>query len=267
VAPFQGDCISDWAVIPALLLELTLCSKKVEMKDIRISSMDPLCYCESCHAVKKNGCLGGSASEALKFFKIEGAVGGAGSTFIEDTPTFAGMTNKPKKFKNCMNYFLKECYSYADDTVTPKCAESDKKPFVYKDLCNNKCNHPKNNDKKPEDVREKLVVNYNHRTSISEQESSLQKSPLLSYMEIYEDVFMADPAKVYIHTAGQSIGLHAVAIVGNGKDDATGLDYWEVLLPFGKEIAGGNAIKVLKGTNHCNIEEKMIYIDPVLNFP
>lgn len=64
-AMYQGNCISDYAVVPVTAVELAWCLKSANFEDVRLSAQDLICNCEECQIVRGNGCMGGSVSMAL----------------------------------------------------------------------------------------------------------------------------------------------------------------------------------------------------------
>jgi hypothetical protein len=62
-----------------------------------------------------------------------------------------------------------------------------------------------------------------HTVSISEIQNSLNSSPVLGGMTVYED-FIDYPGGIYEHTAGSFLGYHAIVIIGYGNEG--GQDYW-----------------------------------------
>jgi len=259
-AKWQGPCASDWAISVAVATEVAICIKEPKLAAMKISYTDPLCYCKKCHAVEGNGCMGGSAKAAIDYFRSEGIVGGSVFGWVETTPDFSAVSaasDGPKMFKNCMNYFSKECYPYAI-TGGEKCGANQPTQFDPLKFCTGKCTHSVYKDNLVKDQRwKRLISDYKHMTTVTDMISKLKEyGPIIGFMEVYEDIFMNDGTELYIHTVGQSVGYHSVVIVGYGVDATTGLKFWEVLLPFGKEIGKGGIVKVYKGVNHCNIEER-----------
>jgi hypothetical protein len=62
-----------------------------------------------------------------------------------------------------------------------------------------------------------------HTVSISEIQNSLNSSPVLGGMTVYED-FIDYTGGIYEHTAGSFLGYHAIVIIGYGNEG--GQDYW-----------------------------------------
>lgn len=265
VAKWMGPCQSDWAIAAATVVELRTCLRGVsELQNIRISYMDPICNCEDCHAIKGNGCMGGNAYKALQFMDNTGVTGGADANYALATPDFGTKKDRMAKFSNCLNYFAKECYRYTVPGGTI-CTTGLPAQFDPSKHCLKTCNHPSYTARNVTDSRAELVSSTSSESSKSYMETRIKSGgPVVGYMEVYEDLFMNDGTEVYIHSAGQPVGYHAVVITGFGTDSGTGsgnsgLEYWEVLLPFGKEIGKGGYVKIYRGVNHCNIEEKIHY--------
>lgn len=265
-APWQGSCSADWAIAVAGAVERQLCVRKTVFKTLKISYQDLLCNCDSCHVVKNNGCLGGKVDKALDFFKSKGPVGGAANGFNSNQPTFKTEDKGPTKFKYCLNYYGEECYNI-NISGTKQCTAG-QNVYDHSKVCTGKCNHGVETGAKPvDDYREAgLISSFSTTYGESNMKNALSggKSVLVGFMEIYEDIFFAQAGKIYIHTTGQSLGIHAVQILGYNTEN--GMGYWQVLLPFGKEVAGGGVVNVLAGVNHCNIEDVAYYFTVKLEY-
>lgn len=254
-AAWSGPCISDWAIAVAGAVSSQLCLKKSAFKTLRVSYQDLICNCDACHIVKGNGCMGGKVEEALNFIRNKGAVGGGAHGMNDNQPTFTAEQKGPKIFKYCTNYYGEECYMI-NLTGKKQCAAGSNK-YDQSTQCFDVCKY--NSDvagKKVDEVREKEMITSSAKiTGKSSMVTALEGGAniLVGFMEIYEDFFFADQNAVYIHTTGQSLGIHAVQILGYVTEG--GMSYWQVLPPFGAEVAGGGVVKVLANANHCNIED------------
>lgn len=269
VAPWQGQCAADWAIAVTGAIQRQLCIKKSLYNAINISYQDLICNCQDCHIVKGNGCMGGKVDQAFSWLKSNGPVGGAQFGMTQALPAFNSTQKAPLQFKNCLNYYADECYNI-NIPNTKQCQQS-QKAFDSSMNCPTKCTY---------------TANVNNQTfAASRQADMLPSAPtvlskfagikkglegaqnvLVGFMEIYEDIFYAQKDQVYIHTTGQSLGIHAIQILGYVEDNTTGLNYWQVLLPFGKEVAEGGVVRVLAGINHCNIEERAYKFDVKISY-
>lgn len=81
--------------------------------------------------------------------------------------------------------------------------------------------------------------------------------PVSTAMTIYEDFYTFDPRHVYIRnpSARRLLG-HAVVIDGWGEEN--GIKYWWVRNSWGPKWGLGGYFKILRGSNHCEIEGNVI---------
>lgn len=78
--------------------------------------------------------------------------------------------------------------------------------------------------------------------------------PCSSGMMIYEDFLDWNGMGIYEwNKTSPSVGGHAIVLVGWGEEN--GKKYWIVRNSWGKDWGDGGYYKVLRGVNHCEIEE------------
>lgn len=117
---YQGNCISDWAVIASAGVQLAWCKNDAKFIGMTISSQDMICNCETCHTVKGNGCLGGSVEKALDYLIANKGMGGdyngADITKKDYQPL-----NGPTNYIDCLQYWSTICDPNEDNncSVTP----------------------------------------------------------------------------------------------------------------------------------------------------
>ena len=58
---------------------------------------------------------------------------------------------------------------------------------------------------------------------------------------------------IYHHVYGDSIGGHAVEIVGYGEENK--IPYWIIKNSWGREWGENGYFKIVRSINECNIEE------------
>ena len=77
-------------------------------------------------------------------------------------------------------------------------------------------------------------------------------------MEIFSDFYTFDPTKeIYVKSANaQRVGGHAVVIDGWGTEN--GVKYWWARNSWGPEWGQGGYFRILRGVNHCGIEENTL---------
>lgn len=252
---FTGNCASDYAVIAATAVEYAWCLRNpADFKQMKISSQDIICNCTECHTIKGNGCMGGQYLKALEYLKTGK---GKGGSYPEAVPfdkdkSFDTITNGPKNYHDCLSYFRKPCDPDQETTCDLKAFNP--ATDCGKVIC----------DRKPAITVANasitgLLKQYSVKKGKADMESSLSTNkPLISTMEIFEDMeFFLGSDDVYVHTTGQSLGVVNVLIVG--LKSYNGVDYWTVLVPWDKRYdqkVKMNTLRVIRGINHCNIENE-----------
>ena len=260
--------------------------------NFRISYQDIICNCPACQSIQGNGCFGGDYAQVLDYVVKNGVVGGADPSIVASAKIDVSPNPKTAdlgKFTRCLDYFLKPCSLVFTQGKIAACAATYVQPEFnpYGSDCPLKCNYPKTSLQSGlrdtaanvNDTRSKTFITqtfYKQQKSQSfsssgsittwmqQMESDVKKYPLLTTMKIYEDIYLNNGVDVYIQRSGNSMGTFTVKIVGFGSDATTGLDYWLVSVPFGDAVGAttkAGIVKVLKGVNHCNIEDSYFYAD------
>ena len=82
--------------------------------------------------------------------------------------------------------------------------------------------------------------------------------PVSTAMELYADFYTFNPRTTIYQTdkIGGRISGHAVVLVGWGIEN--GVDYWWVRNTWGPDWGIDGYFKMIRGTNHCQIEENVI---------
>jgi hypothetical protein len=133
---YQGNCISDYAVVATAAVELGWCLKDMtKFAEIRISAQDLICNCKDCHTIKGNGCMGGDVYKALDYIKKNNAVGGSYENVgTQQTKTIP--TGGPTGYTDCLQYWNKIC-DPTQETCTAATFDPKSTTFCPKD-CNRK---------------------------------------------------------------------------------------------------------------------------------
>ena len=261
VAEYQGGCVADWAIAITKVIRVNYCANNKAMAALSLSWQDLMCGCTACLASQTFPCAGGSVSSGLNYVKTTGIVGGGAAGYSATTKVdFSGFTGAPTGFGYCYDYFAKACYLSAQTTTCPQVY------YNHTTACPATCPEGDMKGKKVTDLRaanlkSAFLTDYSAIKGLTDiQKAAAGTQAIIGYMTVYEDLLSFTGTGVYIHTVGQSLGMYAVVILGYGT--LNGVDYWDVLAPFGKDINGGNHFKVLKGSNHCNIEELGYTVTP-----
>lgn len=253
---FQGNCISDYAVVATTAVELGWCLKdKTKYQDIKLSAQDLICNCADCHTIKGNGCMGGDISKALNYINQNKIVGGSYEKFsTQQTKTIDA--NGPQNYIDCLKYWTPVC----DPTQESNCNIT---PFDPKSttFCPTQCNRRTDKTVAESKITGALKNAPTKLTSVQSIKSSITNfRPVIGTMEIFEDMdFYLGTDKIYVHNNGQSLGVVNVIIIGHDTDSTTGLDYWTVLVPWDKkwdDTINGQKLRIVAGINHCNLENE-----------
>ncbi|EYC39728.1 hypothetical protein Y032_0643g1064 [Ancylostoma ceylanicum] len=79
--------------------------------------------------------------------------------------------------------------------------------------------------------------------------------PVVATYKIYED-FSYYKGGIYVHTAGEEKGAHAVRVIGWGEEKS--IPYWLVANSWNTDWGEKGYFRILRGRNHCDIENQMI---------
>jgi hypothetical protein len=156
--------------------------------------------------------MGGSYTKALLYLKNGKGKGGSYPEVVpyKTDKSFDTVTNGPKNYHDCLNYFVKPC-DPDQETCVPKVfnpatdcgkVDCDRKPAIA--VANAGITG--------------LLDSYNTKKGTAEIQGTLSSNkPIISTMEIFEDMeFFLGTESVYVHTSGQSLGVVNVIIVGSG---------------------------------------------------
>ncbi|KAJ8918059.1 hypothetical protein NQ315_011516 [Exocentrus adspersus] len=91
------------------------------------------------------------------------------------------------------------------------------------------------------------------------QHEIMINGPVSTYMEVFED-FYSYGGGVYQHTSGNSVGGHAVKIVGWGSEN--GIPYWTVANSWGTGFGEGGFFRIIRGVNNVGIESYVVAGNP-----
>lgn len=91
--------------------------------------------------------------------------------------------------------------------------------------------------------------------------------PIATAIQIYPDFYTFDFKKnIYEWNGeGSQIGGHAVEITGWGEEN--GKLYWQVKNSWGKDWGDNGYFKIIRGVNHCHIEENCMAVIPDFFYP
>ncbi|CAL8105607.1 unnamed protein product [Calicophoron daubneyi] len=87
------------------------------------------------------------------------------------------------------------------------------------------------------------------------QREIMTNGPVTATMEVFED-FYSTGKNIYIHKDGQSRGYLGLVLIGWGVEDVSGerVPYWLAANSWGTQWGDGGFFRILRGSNHCQIE-------------
>jgi len=89
----------------------------------------------------------------------------------------------------------------------------------------------------------------------------MTNGPLFASFKVMQD-FGQYKSGVYTHKTGKKRGMHAVMVIGWGKED--GVDYWLIQNSWGKTWGNHGYFKIAAGVNEVGIDSSMMAATPFL---
>jgi len=155
-----------------------------------------------------------------------------------------------KDGSTCNPYPFAACAHHVDPTDGyPACADGE----FATPKCTEECIDDKYKTKYADDkVKAKSSYSIKGEDKIMKEIST--NGPVTAAFNVYED-FVSYSTGVYQHTTGNYLGGHAIEIVGYGEEK--GIKYWKVKNSWNPSWGDGGFFKILRGSNHCNIESQV----------
>merc|ERR1711957_863962 len=189
-----------------------------------ISTVRDQSSCEECG----NGCQGGYPPVAFDYWMTSGVVSGA---LYQD-----------KQY--CLNYPFPPCAHHVAAGKYQACSD-----FAMFDTpkCTRTCT---NGD---DFVKSKTYGSSSYTVSGESQIMAeiSTNGPVVGSFTVYED-FETYESGVYQHLTGESIGGHAIRILGYGEENGT--KYWLIANSWNETWGEHGYVKFLRGSNHCGME-------------
>ncbi|XGW24188.1 hypothetical protein V3C99_005966 [Haemonchus contortus] len=228
----QSNCGSCWAVSAAETMSDRICIQSRGRIKTIVSATDILACCgESCGY----GCHGGYPIEAWDYARKFGVC--SGGAYQQQ-----GVC-KPYPFHPCGHHLNQTFYGFCPkDRLyrTPTC-----KPY-----CQYGYGKRYKNDKIY--VKSAEFVDGGEEAI---QEEIIRNGPVQAGFIVYED-FSHYKSGIYVHTAGEERGGHAVKIIGWGIENGT--KYWTIANSWNTDWGENGYFRILRGVNHCDIEADIV---------
>ncbi|GMI08626.1 hypothetical protein TrVE_jg11342 [Triparma verrucosa] len=249
----QSNCGCCWAFGAASAASDRLCISTNGTIALPLSSQD------TCFNAQRNGCGGGQLDTPWEFFKNTGVV--TGTQNLED---LADPKSDPFWGSNlCSSFSLPHCHHHGDvgHAGDPYPAEGDEGCASQSTprgptSCDATSESP-HNDFKSDKYSFKGTVEFYPNDVSTIQAAIMAGGPVETAFTVYAD-FEDYESGVYQHTTTESVGGHAVRIVGWGTDADSGLDYWKVANSWNPYWGENGYFRIIRGTNEGGIESQCV---------
>ena len=225
----QSSCGSCWAFGAVTAMSDRICIASGQTNQTRVSSEDLMECCSSCGS----GCNGGYLYQSWAYWKRHGIVTG---DLYDDKNSC-----KPYNFPPCSHH-VNGPYESCDSVHyhTPRC----------KRACTNQDYTKSYSDDAVYGTRVYSVYGETQMMKELVQHGSLEAA-----FSVYED-FLTYKSGVYQNRHGYSLGGHAIRIIGYGVEN--GVKYWLCVNSWNETWGDNGTFKILRGSNHCGIEDDVV---------
>nr|ALX38049.1 cathepsin B cysteine protease [Cryptocaryon irritans] len=231
----QSNCGSCWAFGASEVISDRICIASNQKLQTRISSRDLLSCCDSCG----DGCNGGYPEAAFKYWVESGIVTGD----LYNSSQTAYCQNYP--FIPCAHHVkpvhgMISCDKLGPDYPTPECKRSCQKgyPVSYKDDLH---------------FGEKSYTLPNDEKAIMAE--IMQHGPVEAAFSVYSD-FIHYKSGIYKYVSGESLGGHAIKIIGWGVENGT--KFWIIANSWNTSWGENGTFRIVKGIDECGIESQIV---------
>ncbi|CAD6192882.1 unnamed protein product [Caenorhabditis auriculariae] len=223
----QSSCGSCWAVSAAEAISDRICIASNGATQLSISADDIL---SCCGMICGNGCQGGYPIEAWRHWVKQGYV--TGGNFTEKSGC------KPYPYAPCEHHNNATHYQPCPSNIYPT------------NKCEHKCQagYSLTYDQDKHFGKSAYAVS---RKVAEIQKEILTNGPVEVAFTVYAD-FEAYTGGVYVHTAGDQLGGHAVKMIGWGVDNGT--PYWLCANSWNTDWGEKGYFRIIRGVNECGIE-------------
>ncbi|XP_047024372.1 cathepsin B-like [Helicoverpa zea] len=231
----QGSCGSCWAFGAVEAMTDRYCIHSNQTLNFHFSAQDLLTCCDNC-----GSCLGGGLLErAWRYWKDNGIVSG-------------GSYNSSL---GCQPYGIAPC-KHSEQDPLPPCGEG-----YYTPQCETSCESGYDSDYQTDKRHGKEV--YTLRSNEDDIKAELFKNgPVEASFGVYSD-FLHYKHGVYVKLPNAThLGGHAIKILGWGVEN--GQKYWLAANSWNTYWGDKGFFKILRGVNHCGIENEVVAGIPLI---
>ncbi|RCN52248.1 papain family cysteine protease [Ancylostoma caninum] len=180
------------------------------------------------------GCVGGWPIRAFNYFSLVGICTGG----------------RYREKNVCKPYPIYPCGHHQNQTYYGPCSEKISDTPVCRRVCRRTYPIPYQKDKI---YGNSTYIIPNNETIIMTE--IMTRGPVVATYKIYED-FAYYKGGIYVHTAGEQKGAHAVRVIGWGEENL--VPYWLVANSWNTDWGEKGYFRILRGKNHCDIENQML---------
>ncbi|EPB72630.1 papain family cysteine protease [Ancylostoma ceylanicum] len=180
-------------------------------------------------------CKGGYVIEAFRYWTREGVCTGG----------------RYKQKNVCKPYAFYPCGQHKDQPYYGACPQGS----WNTPLCRKKCQFKYAVTYGEDKIKGKSAYFLKMDEDVIKREI-IRNGPVVGAFRVYED-FSHYKGGIYVHTGGAKKGAHAVKVIGWGSENGT--DYWLIANSWNTDWGeNGGYFRILRGENHCGIEEQMV---------
>merc|ERR1719478_1019920 len=245
----QSNCGCCWAFAAAEAASDRMCIATNASKMLPLSAQDV------CFGNNYDGCEGGQITTPWRYIQKSGAV--SGGQYQGSGPFGKGL---------CSDFSLAHCHHHGPQGDDPYPAEGKPGcPSEQSPQCPSQCDATAAAPHKDFSSDKYSFEGKIHAAGgIFSGEKGVQQlimagGPVATDFTVYED-FANYVSGIYHHVSGSAEGGHAVKIVGWGQDN--GVKYWKVANSWNPHWGEGGYFRILRGTNHCGIEDEVVATSP-----
>jgi cathepsin B len=224
----QSTCGSCWAFGAAEAMSDRICVASNGSLQTRISTENLLSCCSSCG----DGCNGGWPAQAWEYFRNHGL------------PTGGLYGDK----QTCQPYSFAPC----DHHVTGKYG-----PCSSEEFPTPKCSHTCQSGYPKSFSQDLWYASSTYSVDGEEQIMTdiYEHGSVEGAFTVYED-FLNYKSGVYQNVHGSALGGHAIKLIGWGVENGT--KYWLCVNSWNEGWGDNGTFKILRGENHCGIEDEIV---------
>jgi len=242
----QSDCGCCWAFGAAEAASDRMCIATNATMAYPLSAQD-MCFC-----AETNGCNGGQLYTAWRRIKNSGLVTGGMYDNTDPSDAMGGGW--------CSKFSLHHCHHHGPQGSDPYPAEGtgDCQQPIRSPSCPRRCD---NDAKAPHNNFDDDKYSFSGPVTIHPANSEsimraiMQDGPVEAAFTVYAD-FENYVSGIYHHVSGQTLGGHAIRIVGWGQEN--GVPYWKVANSWNSYWGENGYFRIIRGKDECGIESDVV---------